>query len=59
MSCFKCLIKCTRRKVKEELHIQQELRNDTEKRTENFRLLLAWIIPILRGVIPEGIYGEL
>lgn len=44
---------------KEELHIQQELRDNTGKRTENFRLLLAWIIPILQSVIQKGIYGEL
>lgn len=43
----------------EELHIQQELRDDTGQRTENSKLLLAWITPILRGVIQKGIYGEL
>lgn len=44
---------------KEELHIQQELRDGTGQRTENSKLLLAWITPILQGVIQKGIYGEL
>ena len=45
--------KLGKEKWKEQLHIQQQLRDNTGQRTENFRLVLDWIIPTPQGLVTQ------